>query len=361
MTFRTFLLPVASTKSVAPVATKSSERLCRGSASHDTGLTIAANVVVLSASARLVVPSAGIGEIRGDFPTGAGSRSASYKKQDLETSRSSRFDTVMAGGAVEALTRNVLCPENRIAAAVLGTLYRSFVLLLGLPLPTGPAGKRARGNSETGDLVGDVDAMGLHHSAPPREPLAPDRERAEGAGARFADREGQRLARGVPDEVRVERAEVHRGCRAKPANERQAHVLGGRVLGGHRDHLAHERLKLGEGLLVVEMRDRHVEDSSSWAVPGSAAWRRPPVPTVVGVASRPSFLSQPASVRIAGGRTTRSRPGSAGFYGCRLDSAGDVRSVRSLECVECGRVSEGHERGWTARLTVHDQVVVYCM
>jgi len=35
--------------------------------------------------------------------------------------------------------------------------------------------------------------------------------------------------------------------------------------------------------------------------------------------------------------------------------------VRSLECVECGRVSEGHERGWTARLTVHDQVVVYCM
>jgi hypothetical protein len=31
-----------------------------------------------------------------------------------------------------------------------------------------------------------------------------------------------------------------------------------------------------------------------------------------------------------------------------------------LECVECGRVSEEDERGWTARLTVDDEVAVYC-
>jgi hypothetical protein len=44
-----------------------------------------------------------------------------------------------------------------------------------------------------------------------------------------------------------------------------------------------------------------------------------------------------------------------------MDSAGDVRSVRRLECVECGRVSrDDDERGWTARLTVDDEVVVYC-
>jgi hypothetical protein len=42
-----------------------------------------------------------------------------------------------------------------------------------------------------------------------------------------------------------------------------------------------------------------------------------------------------------------------------VDSAGDVRSVRSLECVECGRVSRDDERGWTARLTIDDEVVVY--
>jgi hypothetical protein len=43
-----------------------------------------------------------------------------------------------------------------------------------------------------------------------------------------------------------------------------------------------------------------------------------------------------------------------------VDSAGDVRWVRSLECVECGRVSRENERGWKARLTVDDEVVVYC-
>jgi hypothetical protein len=31
-----------------------------------------------------------------------------------------------------------------------------------------------------------------------------------------------------------------------------------------------------------------------------------------------------------------------------------------LECVERGRLSRENERGWTARLTVDDQVVVYC-
>jgi hypothetical protein len=31
-----------------------------------------------------------------------------------------------------------------------------------------------------------------------------------------------------------------------------------------------------------------------------------------------------------------------------------------LQCVECDRVSRGGERGWTARLTVNNEVVVYC-
>ncbi len=35
-------------------------------------------------------------------------------------------------------------------------------------------------------------------------------------------------------------------------------------------------------------------------------------------------------------------------------------STHRLECVECGRVSSEDERGWTARLTVDDEVVVYC-
>ena len=44
---------------------------------------------------------------------------------------------------------------------------------------------------------------------------------------------------------------------------------------------------------------------------------------------------------------------------CDVDSLGDVRSMQQLECVECGRVSQEDERGWTARLTVDDAVVVY--
>jgi hypothetical protein len=32
-----------------------------------------------------------------------------------------------------------------------------------------------------------------------------------------------------------------------------------------------------------------------------------------------------------------------------------------LQCVECGRVSPENEGGWTARLTVDDEVVVYCL
>jgi RNase P subunit RPR2 len=31
-----------------------------------------------------------------------------------------------------------------------------------------------------------------------------------------------------------------------------------------------------------------------------------------------------------------------------------------LQCKECDRVSHENERGWTARLTVDDQVAVYC-
>ena len=31
-----------------------------------------------------------------------------------------------------------------------------------------------------------------------------------------------------------------------------------------------------------------------------------------------------------------------------------------LQCVECGRVSREGERGWAARLTVDDEVAVYC-
>jgi hypothetical protein len=50
----------------------------------------------------------------------------------------------------------------------------------------------------------------------------------------------------------------------------------------------------------------------------------------------------------------------ARIYGCDVDGASDVRSVRELECVECGRVSREDERGWTARLTVDDEVVGYC-
>jgi hypothetical protein len=32
----------------------------------------------------------------------------------------------------------------------------------------------------------------------------------------------------------------------------------------------------------------------------------------------------------------------------------------ALQCVECGRVSRENERGWTAPLTVDDQVAIYC-
>ena len=31
-----------------------------------------------------------------------------------------------------------------------------------------------------------------------------------------------------------------------------------------------------------------------------------------------------------------------------------------LQCVECGRVSQDDERGWTARLTIDDEVAIYC-
>ena len=43
-----------------------------------------------------------------------------------------------------------------------------------------------------------------------------------------------------------------------------------------------------------------------------------------------------------------------------VDNAGDVRSISSLECIACDCVSTDNERGWTARLTMDDQVVIYC-
>lgn len=35
-------------------------------------------------------------------------------------------------------------------------------------------------------------------------------------------------------------------------------------------------------------------------------------------------------------------------------------STNRLQFVECSRVSGESERGWTARLTVDDEIVVYC-
>jgi hypothetical protein len=35
-------------------------------------------------------------------------------------------------------------------------------------------------------------------------------------------------------------------------------------------------------------------------------------------------------------------------------------SVNRLHCVECGRVSREDDHDWTARLTIDDDVVVYC-
>jgi hypothetical protein len=34
--------------------------------------------------------------------------------------------------------------------------------------------------------------------------------------------------------------------------------------------------------------------------------------------------------------------------------------AHQLVCVECGRLSRENELGWTARLTVDDEVAVYC-
>jgi hypothetical protein len=53
-----------------------------------------------------------------------------------------------------------------------------------------------------------------------------------------------------------------------------------------------------------------------------------------------------------------------GLYPRPVDGAGDVRSLRRLECVECGRVSDDNERGWRAHLTTDEdepaEAVVYC-
>jgi hypothetical protein len=52
-------------------------------------------------------------------------------------------------------------------------------------------------------------------------------------------------------------------------------------------------------------------------------------------------------------------PGPIGHHRNMVSEPTPVYSNR-LQCVECGRVSRGGERGWTARLTVDDEVAVYC-
>jgi Zn ribbon nucleic-acid-binding protein len=51
---------------------------------------------------------------------------------------------------------------------------------------------------------------------------------------------------------------------------------------------------------------------------------------------------------------------SAGPQASDAEKARVGGAVRRLECVECGRTSREDERGWTTRLTVDDEVVVYC-
>lgn len=70
------------------------------------------------------------------------------------------------------------------------------------------------------------------------------------------------------------------------------------------------------------------------------------------------------TARSCGRRQYPSRFRGAGFYGCDVNRAEDVRSVRRLVCEECGRVSPENERGWTAYLTTDEdepaEAVVYC-
>ena len=47
------------------------------------------------------------------------------------------------------------------------------------------------------------------------------------------------------------------------------------------------------------------------------------------------------------------------YYRRRVTEMPAVDQYR-LQCVECGRVSRENERGWTARLTLDDEVVIYC-
>ena len=49
-----------------------------------------------------------------------------------------------------------------------------------------------------------------------------------------------------------------------------------------------------------------------------------------------------------------------GLYRCDVDSAGDVRSFRRLECVECGRSHKTTSTVGRRGLTVEDEVAVYC-
>jgi hypothetical protein len=97
------------------------------------------------------------------------------------------------------------------------------------------------------------------------------------------------------------------------------------------------------------------------ALLGGGNARRVPCPQYAladGAAVRPA-LPRPRVPGVRLAQLPEADSSSAGIYGCDVDSAGDVQSVRRLECVECHRVSRDDERGWTARLTVDDQVAVF--
>ena len=54
------------------------------------------------------------------------------------------------------------------------------------------------------------------------------------------------------------------------------------------------------------------------------------------------------------------RPGADEGQRIRRTDDLDNPVTSRLQCVECGRVAREGERGWTARLTYDDEVVVYC-
>jgi hypothetical protein len=99
----------------------------------------------------------------------------------------------------------------------------------------------------------------------------------------------------------------------------------------------------------------HGRFSSVWAMSGPAV---APVALPLDGAAAGSALPRPRVPRMRLGELPATDSRSARIYGCDVDGPSGVRSVRRLECVECGRVSREGGRGWTARLTVDDEVIV---